>query len=241
MDKFEVLRKYKSLLEEGIIDQAEFDAKKKQILAMDDSTDNNEVLINVKDDVPLDNTIEKLVDSKETIQVAEFIPIEDGPSEEELEAIKKNQIYDEALKKLSCNSYKQHSEAIIELEKLGDWRDSEELLEKSKEEVVELEKIEKEKAAEIERVKQAKRKKIKKVLKIAGIAVGIILALFIALIIIANALTPDISEDEKTKKAEINGITYEMPVSWEKLEEESSDSFHRYIKKMRKRLLLWQI
>ena len=226
MDKFDLLKKYKALLDEGIINQDDFEEKKRQILAIVDSSDESieesadggcfEVAVN-NEVVKENNT------KKEDIS-------ESSLTDEERETFHKDEIYEDILKKLKCNSAKQHEEAIHDLEKLGEWKDSIDLLEKSKAELVQLKRMEEEKAAAIEEKKQTRKKKIRKIAKVTGLIVGIIIALFVALLIIGNALLPDLAKEEKTKETQINGIIYEMPISWKKDEGASGDDYHRYIK-----------
>gem|GEM_PF-6836755 len=79
----------------------------------------------------------------------------------------------------------------------------------------------KEVAPEIRELRKRKRKKI---LKIVGIAFGIIAALFIALVVFAMITADKIDNDiEDMKDAEINGLSYKYPGLWV-AEEQQTDS-----------------
>ena len=71
----------------------------------------------------------------------------DVPTEED----KKNEKYDNAIKRLDKKTSESYKTAIEELEKLGGWKDAEEIIEKCKEELVEIEKIESDQKAENEK------------------------------------------------------------------------------------------
>lgn len=184
MDKYEALKQYKELLESEIITQKEFDAKKKELLALPDDID-----------VKKDSSIEKKI--KDAKKKANGI--------KETVSIKSNEMQNVVSEKVEKSS-KSITEKKAERE------------EKKK-----------------NKVPLFKRKGI----KIALIVIGIIIALFIALVIVGNAMLTDLSEDmAKTQKSSIRQMSYEIPQNWEKDEDSSTDIKERFLRKNEKGELL---
>ena len=71
----------------------------------------------------------------------------DAPTEED----RKNGSYENAIKRVEEKTIEAYKLAITELEKLGDWKDAPELVEKYKEELAEIERVEAEQKAESEK------------------------------------------------------------------------------------------
>lgn len=128
----------------------------------------------------------------------------------ELEKVEreKQELYDNAILKLKNNTTKDHNAAIKDLERLGDWKDSREIIERSKKELPDLEK--KEAAALAE---QQKRKKKNKTMILA---VGAVLACLVVFgLVYSNVIAPK----QKLNKAMVMLDSGDYDAAYELLEE----------------------
>ena len=242
MDNFEKLQQLKQLLDEGIISQEEFDVRKEQILFPEKIEERNRKIEEekqkqeeeVKKAFIYDNAVTKLnVKTSESYKQAiadleelgdwrdatsiveksrdELAEIEKKEAEQKAES-EREQLYDNAIKKLETRSSKSYRTAIADLESLGEWKDAAALVEEFK---PELPKIEEE--------ENNKKKSLKKKL-IAGIVAA---AAAIVLFFVAKALlTPNLANFSPTKSAKLNSMSYMIPE--ESKLEDSSDEYALY-------------
>lgn len=205
MDKFELLKKYKDLLDEGVIEQEEFEKKKKELMELSD--EKNSVL-------------SKLNSFKGKSKRSE---LSHNPNDED----DKTFVYEQAVELLKLRKSKKHKKAIEDLKTLGDWKDSIELIEQSEIELADIE--EEEKRNKLEKQSLIKQK-LKKVKKIVGIVLGIIVLLLIALIILYKIALVNLDDIKGMNKQKIHGIEYAVPESWNERESDSSETQKIYTK-----------
>ena len=199
--KIESLRKYKELLDEGIISEQEFEQKKAELLGTA---------------TPSGNTSS---DSERSF-------VEKKKEEEEN---KKEDTYNKALKLSEKRTAASLKEAISLFESIDGWKDSEEKIESIKRELPAIEEAEQKKAEEMKVLKAEKAKKRKKVLKRVLAALVVIIAIIVVIGMINNATKPDLSEEGKMTKHTIHSMNYEVPDTW--AEESNNETLQRYIMK----------
>lgn len=191
LDKFEELKRFKELLDGGIITQEDFDKKKADLLAASAESKSAKVL---------NSFLNSAKEKSEQAKIA---------ANEKLEELKKKQQMD-AEKRKKEEEERKENQAEIEKKKAEQAK----LLEEQKRKEAE----EKRKQAEEKKEQNKQKRKAFFAKKSVKLAIGIVCALIIAFIgicIIAYLNRETIKDDfNETKSFNIHSLEYEMPSNW---------------------------
>ena len=129
--------------------------------------------------------------------------------------------YNSATKKLELKGVASHKAAIEELQSLSFFRDTSDLVEKSKRELVEIEAIEASR-------KQEARNKRKATIKKAGALTILVVALVGAVLIVKELMKPNLQKTSGMVSEEIHGMEYEVPNEWKEDVARSKEDYRCY-------------
>ena len=198
VDKFEELRKFKELLDSGIITQEDFDKKKAELLAAPSEN---------KSAKALNGFLSSAKEKSEQAKVA---------ANEKLEELKKKQ-QAEAEKRKKEEEERKKNQAEIERQKVEQAK----LLEEQKKKEAEEKRLkaeEKRKQAEEKKEQNKQKRKAFFAKKSVKATIGIVCALIIAFIgfCIYSYITRETIKDDfnETKSFKIHTLEYEMPANW---------------------------
>lgn len=210
MDKFEEIRKYKDLLDSGIITQEEFDKKKEELLASQETSGSKKI-----------NDL--ISGAKEKTEKAK------AAANEKIDEMKKKQA-EEAEKKKLEEEERKIKEAELEKERAEQAKIEEERKQKEAEEKrAKEEERRKQKAEKKEQAKKKRKAFFAK--KSVRIGIGIIIAFIVALIgynifayVTRDTIKGDINDMTDYK---VNNLTCSIPSNWseDKESEKNSDGY----------------